>query len=242
MNTLQIRAPWKMMLRVIALAGVAAMTMFPTASRAADCGADAGPGVDWTECVKKVLILSGSDFNGAILTGTDFTSTDLRDSNLLAANMEKATLVRASLAGSHAKGTNFSRIEAYRTDFGKMDAQGAIFNSAEVQRSSFAGSNLTNVDFTKAEMGRAQFGDADISGSKFALSNLARADFRKAKFTGPLDFAGAFFFLTRIDGLDLSQATGLAQWQIDMACGDANTKLPAGLNPAANWPCKHDST
>ena len=33
-------------------------------------------------------------------------------------------------------------------------------------------------------------------------------------------------FLTRIEGLDLSAATGLAQWQIDMSCGDGNTKLP----------------
>ena len=204
------------------------------------CSAAPAPGVDWTECDKKVIILSGSDFNGATLVGTDFTSTDLRDSNLLAANFEKATLVRASLAGSKADGAKFNRIEAYRTNFSRMSAQGATFASAEMQRSNFTGAKLVNVDFTKAELGRAEFADAEISGAKFSLANLARADFTKARFETPLDFANSFLFLTRIEGIDLSAATGLAQWQIDMSCGDGSTKLPEGLKPASSWPCKFD--
>ncbi len=98
-----------------------------------------------------------------------------------------------------------------------------------MQRSNFTGAVLVNVDFTKAELGRADFTDADITGTKFSLANLARADFTKAKFTGPIDFANSFFFLTRIEGIDLSAASGLAQWQVDMSCGDDKTKLPGGL-------------
>jgi len=210
------------------------------ASAKPDCSAGAAPGVDWSECDKKVIILSGSDLNGATLVGTDFTSTDLRDSNLLAANFEKATLVRASLAGSRADGARFDRIEAYRTNFSDMSAKGATFASAEMQRSNFTDATLVNVDFTKAELGRADFTGADITGAKFSLSNLARADFSKAKFSTPLDFANAFLFLTRIEGVDLSAATGLAQWQIDMSCGDGNTKLPTGLKPSSTWPCQFD--
>ena len=56
------------------------------------CSAAPAPGVDWTECDKKLIILSGNDLNGATLVCTDFTSTDLRDSNLMTANFEKATL------------------------------------------------------------------------------------------------------------------------------------------------------
>ena len=197
-------------------------------AQAADCSASAAPGVDWTGCDKEIIIMSGSDLSGATLVETDFTSTDLRDSNLLAANFEKATLVRASLARSKADGAKFDRIEAYRTNFSELMASGATFASAEIQRSNFTGAKLDNVDFTKAELGRADFADADISGAKFGLANLARADFSKATFSAPLDFAGSFLFLTRIEGLDLSAATGLAQWQVDMACGDANTKLPGG--------------
>ena len=224
------------------VAAVGALHLISSASASADvnCRASAAPGVDWTGCEKKLIILKGDDLNAATLIEVDFTSTDLRDTNLLAANLEKATLVRASLAGADAKGAKFDRIEAYRTDFSSIDAQGAVFASAEMQRSNFTGANLVNVDFTKAELGRAEFKDADITGSKFALANLARADLSAAKFTGPIDFTDSFFFLTRIDGLDLSAATGLAQWQIDMSCGTSETKLPAGLNTPSGWPCDFD--
>ncbi len=207
---------------------------------AVDCRSSAEPGVDWTNCEKKLIILRGADLSAAVLVDVDFTSTDLRDANLLGANLEKATLVRASLAGANAEGARFDRIEAYRTDFSGMRAQGAVFGSAEMQRSNFTGADLKNVDFTKAELGRAEFLDADITGSKFSLANLARADFSKAKFTGPIDFTDAFFFLTRIGGLDLSASTGLAQWQINMSCGDAETKLPDGLTAPETWPCQFD--
>lgn len=210
------------------------------ASAAPNCSASAARGVDWTECDKKLIILRGSDLNGAMLFGTDFTSTDLRETNLLAANLEKATLVRASLAGAKAGGAKFDRIEAYRTNFAGIDARGATFASGEMQRSNFSNANLVNVDFTKAELGRADFTGADISGARFALASLARADLSKAKFSAPLDFAGSFFFLTRIEGLDLSGATGLQQWQIDMSCGDGGTKLPADLTAPASWPCAFD--
>ena len=30
----------------------------------------------------------------------------------------------------------------------------------------------------------------------------------------------------------------LVQWQVDMACGDDKTVLPAGLKKPAVWPCK----
>lgn len=203
-----------------------------------DCRASPTPGVNWQDCDKKLIQLQGRDLSGANLFGVDFTSTDLRNTNLLAANLEKATLVRASLAGSTANGARFARIEAYRTDFSRMDAQGASFISAELQRSNFQQATLADADFTKADLGRAQFDDAEIGGSHFSLANLARADFRGATFSGPVDFDRAFFFLARIEGINLASATGLAQWQIDMACGDHGTVLPVGLTKPETWPCE----
>jgi len=44
-------------------------------------------------------------------------------------------------------------------------------------------------------------------------------------------------FLTRLEGVDLSAAVGLEQGQIDIACGDGATRLPAGLSSPAAWPC-----
>ena len=48
---------------------------------------------------------------------------------------------------------------------------------------------------------------------------------------------GAYLYLTRIEGSDLSGVLGLTQWQVDVACGDGDTKLPEGLSRPPDWPC-----
>lgn len=207
---------------------------------AGDCSRQAAPGIDWQECEKRLLMLGGTDFRDAKLFGTDFTATDLRKTNLPGANLEKAKLVRASLAGAKAKGARFARIEAYRTDFSGITADDASFEGAELQRSNFEKASLSKADFTKADLGRSQFHGAELGHSRFSLANVSRADFRGATFSGPVDFDKAFFFLARIEGADLSAATGLVQWQLDMACGDDKTTLPPGLSKPAQWPCKFD--
>ena len=218
---------------LLALAGV-------RAHAAGDCSSEAAPGINWQECQKRLLMLGGTDFADAKLFGTDFTATDLRNTNLPGADLEKAKLVRASLAGAKAKGTRFARIEAYRTDFSGISADEASFEGAELQRSNFEKANLSRANFTKADLGRSQFHGAELGHSRFSLANVSRADFRGASFSGPVDFEKAFFFLARIEGVDLSASTGLVQWQVDMACGDDKTALPAGLNKPAGWPCKFD--
>ena len=205
-----------------------------------DCQALPTAGINWQDCDKTRLMLRGSDLGGANLVGANFSYTDLRENNLAGANLEKATLVRASLAGSTAKGAHFARIEAYRTDFSGMDAPGANFQNAELHRSNFQKAKLADADFTKADLGRSQFDGAELGGNRFSLAILARADFRGATFAKPADFDHAFFFLARIEGVDLAAATGLIQWQVDMACGDDKTVLPAGLTKPKTWPCNFE--
>lgn len=223
-------------LSVAGLLGLAAIR----AQAAGDCRSEPAPGINWQECEKRLLMLGGSDFKDAKLFSTDLTATDLRNTNLVGADLEKAKLVRASLAGAKAKGTRFARIEAYRTDFSGIVADEASFEGAELQRSNFAEAKLSNANFSKADLARSQFDGAELAGSRFPLANLARTDFRGATFSGPVDFDRAFFFLARIEGADLTGATGLVQWQLDMACGDDSTALPAGLSKPAQWPCKFD--
>jgi len=218
------------------IAGLAGLS--GTDARADNCRTAPSPGIDWQQCDKKLLMLGGSDLKDAKLMEADFSTTDLRDANLLGANLEKARLVRASLAGSIASGARFARVEAYRTDFSRISAEDASFEGAELQRSNFKDAKLSNVNFTKADLGRSQFDGAEVGGSRFSLANLARADFRASRFSSSVDFDRAFFFLTRVEGVDLSSATGLSQWQLDMACGDDKTMLPAGLKKPAQWPCK----
>ena len=66
-----------------------------------------------------------------------------------------------------------------------------------------------------------------------------RAAFGEANLAGAI-FKRTYLYWARLEGVDLSQAVDLTQAQIDMACGDTKTKLPAGLTMPAQWPCAED--
>jgi uncharacterized protein YjbI with pentapeptide repeats len=207
---------------------------------AADCRADPAPKVDWSNCAKKNLMLGGNDFTGANFRDADLSYTDMRDTNLTRAVLEKATMIRAWFSGARLDKANFVRVEAYRSSFQNVIAQGTSFASAELQRATFNGADLRYASFDKADVSRASFDQATLSGASFAYANLSRADLSEARVEGTIGLDRAFMLLTRIEGLDLSGATGLDQSQVDMACGDAKTKLPKGLATPAGWPCAKD--
>ncbi len=210
------------------------------ALRAADCGSVAAPGLDWSGCSKTNIMIQSSDLHGANLAGAHFDSTDLSDADLTSANLEKATLVRAWLKNAKADGANFAKIEAYRSDFSNATANNVSFANAELQRAEFAGAQLRNTDFQKAELGRADFDKAVLTGVNFSFANLSRATLNGAIMEGPTSFGGAFMYLTRIEGVDLSKASGLQQAQINLACGDSTTILPSWLKAPSAWPCPPD--
>lgn len=207
---------------------------------AADCRADPAPQIDWSNCAKKNLVLSGSDFSAANFRDTDLSFTDMRDTNLTGAVLEKATLIRTWFTGARLEKANFARVEAYRSTLENVAAQGASFASAELQRATFNGADLRYASFDKADLSRVSFDDAVLSGASFAYANLSRADLSKARVEGTIGLDRAFMLLTRIEGLDLSRATGLDQSQIEIACGDTETRLPKGLTAPATWPCPKD--
>ncbi|MEM7463398.1 MAG: pentapeptide repeat-containing protein [Pseudomonadota bacterium] len=219
------------------LALIAALFAPVPQAQAADCSDSAQAGVDWQDCRKRNLMLDGSDLSDSTLSGADFSSTDLRHTKLMNSNLSKSALARAMLDESHAPDSNFEKALGYRTSFVNADLSNANFLKSEMQRANFTGANLTNANFEKSELGRVNFSDADLNGTDFRYSNLARADFRTAIFDTPIDFTGTYLYLTRFEGVDLSKAIGIQQWQIDLACGDASTKLPSGTTAPDTWPC-----
>lgn len=223
------------------LLALAASAWFAAApAEAQSCRTDPGPSIDWRGCNKKTLMLDGSDFTKANLTGTDFSFTDLRHSIFAGANLTKAKLIRTLLNNASADNANFERVEGYRAVFQDVRANGASFRAGELQRAIFSNAQLQGANFEKADLSRVIFDKAVITGSNFMYANLSRAALSKAIFEGGLDFKNAFFLFARIEGVDLSQAQNLTQQQMDMACGDSSTKLPAGLTAPAQWPCPED--
>ncbi|WP_157628198.1 pentapeptide repeat-containing protein [Ensifer sp. BR816] len=223
-----------------ALLTAALALIWAGSAAATHCKNAPAPGLDWSDCKKTRLMLREADLEGANLFSADFTMTDLRDADLKSANFEKAKLVRASLAGANAEKANFARVEAHRASFAGISAKGASFANAELQRTDFSRARLIGANFERAELGRSNFDGAKLNGTRFSLANLSRADLSGVIIKGPVAFDRSVLFLTRIEGLDLSAATGLQQAQIDLTCGDDATKLPPGLSVPARWPCEFD--
>ena len=72
-------------------------------------------------------------------------------------------------------------------------------------------------------MSYANFKSATFRGADLSGANLAHAILDGA------DLTGANLTITSIKGTDLTHVKGLTQKQLDAACGDADTKVPAGM-------------
>jgi uncharacterized protein YjbI with pentapeptide repeats len=89
---------------------------------------------------------------------------------------------------------------------------------ADLRYTDLSRANLSRADLSDANLRSADLSDANLRGADLSGANLSRADLRYA------DLRHA-----NLSGADLSGARKLTQMQLDQACGDANTKLPAGL-------------
>ena len=103
-------------------------------------------------------------------------------------------------------------------------------------RTNFAEANLTGTDLSKAEFGRSVFSGADLTGADLSYANISRAHFDDAQLAGVI-LTGTYTLLAHFEGTDLSETTGLRQDQLEIACGDDKTKVPADLAQPDSWPC-----
>lgn len=214
---------------------------FITRSAHAACTDTAAPSVNWENCRKRNLIMDNFDFSGSNFTRADLSSSDLRNSNLQKVRFLKTNLVRASLAGSNAEDANFEGVVASRTDFSNGNYKNASFVKAEIGRSNFSNSNLENADMSKADFSRVNFFNSNLKGVSLDFTNISRTNLTEVSIDENFSLEGAYMFLTRIEGLDLSGSKTLKQWQIDMACGNEKTILPEGISAPDTWPCDFEA-
>ena len=239
-----------------AIACALLLSIASAAPAAARCSDHAGPGVDWSKCDKMRLMMGGSDLSGGAFTQTFFSSTDLHGANFAGSDLTRAELSNARLSEANLAGAVLQKATASRTDFSGADLSNADLSGAEFSRSKFHRANLAGADFKNSEMNRSDFTEADLTGANmskaelarvifkdaviqdvsFSFSNLSRADLIGTDI-GNADLSGAYTFLTRLGGTDLSKAKGLTEDQLAMACGSETTLLPAGMSAPPNWPC-----
>ena len=77
------------------------------------------------------------------------------------------------------------------------------------------------------EPDRVDLREASLVGTSLARAKMTRADLREADLSDA-DLAQADLRLADLRGADLHAARNLTQKQLDVACSDATTRLPAG--------------
>lgn len=106
----------------------------------------------------------------------------------------------------------------------------------------FAGSRLRQSDLSLASADRTRFHGANLSLANLFGVRASHGDFTDANLEGAIlvggyfgaaRFNGAALTGANVSGAELAGAIGLTQTQLNTACGDSTTTLPAGLTVPA---------
>jgi Pentapeptide repeats (8 copies) len=97
-----------------------------------------------------------------------------------------------------------------RAGYAGPDHRGADLAGRDLRKTDLAGANLRGALLVGADLGGADLSYADVTGADLRGADLAGADLATSLFT--------------------------SQPQLDSACGDARTKLPARLRRPSHWP------
>jgi len=117
------------------------------------------------------------------------------------------------------------RIKAGAIDCPGCDLSGADLSNTCVKNGNLKGAKFDNVTALFMCMSLADFTDVSFRNADLTGANLGQSDLTRA------DLTGAKLAITSIKGANLSTVKGLTQAQLDEACADAKTKVPAGLTP-----------
>lgn len=116
-------------------------------------------------------------------------------------------LFQAELSDKNLSGKSYAKARLRQADF----------SFAIANRTNFSRTDMRDVEAYGILATAANFAGANLTNASFVGSYLRGANFKGANLTGA-NFAGA----------NMATARGLTQGQLNMACGDSSTMLPAG--------------
>ena len=146
------------------------------------------------------------DLNEVTLAGADLTSADLTDATLTDATLTGATLTDATLTGATLTRAILTRAILTRATLTRAHLRGAYYLML---------ANLSGADLWKADLTSADLTSADLTSADLTNANLTNAN---------------------LTGANLEMVKNLKQEQVDKACCDKTTKLPATLSKPASCP------
>jgi hypothetical protein len=116
---------------------------------------------------------------------------------------------------------NLERTDLRDSDIGKANLVSVWFYKADLRGAFIRGAHLADAAFREADLRDALFGGTEV--------------FEPAKNLIGTDFGDAILEGADLRRLDLTDAVGLTQSQIDQAYGDEGTRLPYGLRIPDHW-------
>jgi uncharacterized protein YjbI with pentapeptide repeats len=111
---------------------------------------------------------------------------------------------------------------------GIVDCVGCNLAGADLSNTCVKDHDLHGADFTGADATLMCMSFANFTGVSFRGAELSGANLAGARMDGA-DLTGAGTSITSFLGTDLTKVKGLTQKQLNIACGDAMTRLPPGL-------------
>ena len=115
-----------------------------------------------------------------------------------------------------------------RIEGGIVDCPGCRLQGANLMNTCVKTKDLHNANFDGANATLMCMSFANFKGASFRGTNLDAANLSGATLDGA-DLTGASTHITSFLGTDLTHVKGLTQAQLNAACGDARTKVPAGF-------------
>jgi uncharacterized protein YjbI with pentapeptide repeats len=141
-----------------------------------------------------------------------------------AVHAQDASEIARVQAGQSCSGCNLFQADLAYRDLPGIDVSGARLRQANM---SLATMNISNFD--NANLSVANLFGARVTGSSFRNTDLSSAVLVGSYF-GSSNLSRANLSGANLSGAEMANVTGLTQAQLNSACGDASTKLPAGLH------------
>ena len=172
------------------------------------------------------------------LSGANLANLNLKDFRLAGAQAEKtifneSVFYRMELTKLHAPHAEFKKANFVGANLDQSDLGSADFEKAILSWSSLKGSRLTGTVMKEAQMIETDLTGAVLINANLENTNLSHAVFKEAYLErvrfNEADLTGAIFEKAKLVGADLGRARNLSQEQLNMACGDKDTIVAAGL-------------
>lgn len=139
---------------------------------------------------------------------------------------------RDAIAARVRAGASCARCDLFQIDLSYQNAAGRDFSGARIRQSNLSLATLDRSRFRGANLSLANLFGARLTGADLTNANLEGATL-VGGYLGGARLNGAALNGANLSGAELSEASGLTQAQLNTACGDSTTTLPAGLTVPA---------